>query len=281
MNNEQRKDWQKQWNRQLDVAVRGEIGAMRRFYVGQYDKAIADFLESNKTRNFFDIFRFDDFIRVYVDLYRRVGVRFAKWSFKELEKRKTKNVSINDRENVWDETFAAMGNQVGRSRIISVQGTALTTIEKLLLQFSKDPEFMGLGVEQKARIIRKKIEGISQYQAERIVRTEAIMAANSATVQSADDFFGKNNYDKIWNHGGTRDPRSTHIALDGTRIPADEKFNVGGELMSQPGEYTASPGNVINCGCSVTVVEKEEKEIDSQLAIALAGLIVENQINEN
>ena len=170
MNDKQRKDWQSQWNRQLDIAVRGEIGAMRRFYVGQYDKAIADFLEFGKTRNFFDIFRFNDFVDIYVQLYRRVGLRFAKWSFKELEKRQTKNVSISDRENVWDETFAAMGNQVGRSRIVSVQGTALETIEKLLLRFSKDPEFMGLGVEQKARIIRKKVQSVSQYQAERIIR---------------------------------------------------------------------------------------------------------------
>ena len=281
MNDKQRKDWQSQWNRQLDIAVRGEIGAMRRFYVGQYDKAIADFLEFGKTRNFFDIFRFNDFVDIYVQLYRRVGLRFAKWSFKELEKRQTKNVSISDRENVWDETFAAMGNQVGRSRIVSVQGTALETIEKLLLRFSKDPEFMGLGVEQKARIIRKKVQSVSQYQAERIIRTETIMVANAATIQSGDDFFGKNNYDKIWNHGGTRDPRPTHIALDGTKIPADQKFNVGGELMSHAGEYTASAANVINCGCSVTIVEREEKLIDSQLAIALAGLVVESEINEN
>lgn len=273
MNEKQRNEWRKNWNRQLDVSIRNEFVKIRRFYFGQYNKAIADFLETGKTRNFFNIFKFNDYLDIYVSLYRRVGLRFAKWSFKELENRQTKNVSIEDRSNVWDETFQAVGNQIGRSRIVSVQGNALEQVEKMLARFANDPEFMGLGIEEKGRILRRKIKILSNYQAERIARTETATAANQATKQSALDFFGGVEYmDKIWNHGGTKDPRPAHIALDGVKIPADQKFNVGGELMDEACQFGASAGNVINCGCSVTYVEKEEKEIDPLLAMAFAKI---------
>ena len=280
MNEKQRNEWRKNWNRQLDVSIRNEFVKIRRFYFGEYNKAISDFLETGKTRNFFNIFKFNDYLDIYVSLYRRVGLRFAKWSFKELENRQTKNVSMEDRSNVWDETFQAVGNQIGRSRIVSVQGNALEQVEKMLARFANDPEFMGLGIEEKGRILRRKIDGMAKYQAERIARTETATAANQATKQSALDFFGGvQNMDKIWNHGGTKDPRPSHIALDGVKIPADQKFNVGGELMDEACQFGASAGNVINCGCSVTYVEKEEKEIDPLLTVALAGLVVES-LNE-
>ena len=280
MNEKQRNEWRKNWNRQLDVSIRNEFVKIRRFYFGQYNKAITDFLETGKTRNFFNIFKFNDYLDIYVSLYRSVGLRFAKWSFKELENRQVKNVSMEVRSNVWDETFQAVGNQIGRSRIVSVQGNALLQVEKMLAHFAKDPEFMGLGIEEKGRILRRKIDGMAKYQAERIARTETATAANQATKQSALDFFGGvQNMDKIWNHGGTKDPRPSHIALDGVKIPADQKFNVGGELMDEACQFGASAGNVINCGCSVTYVEKEEKEIDPLLAVALTGLVVES-LNE-
>ena len=280
MNEKQRNEWRKNWNRQLDVSIRNEFVKIRRFYFGEYNKAVTDFLETGKTRNFFNIFKFNDYLDIYVSLYRRVGLRFAKWSFKELENRQTKNVSMEDRSNVWDETFQAVGNQIGRSRIVSVQGNALEQVEKMLARFANDPEFMGLGIEEKGRILRRKVGGLAKYQAERIARTETAKAANQATKQSALDFFGGVEYmDKIWNHGGTKDPRPAHIALDGVKIPADQKFNVGGELMDEPCSEFASAGNVINCGCSATYVEKEEKEIDPLLTVALAGLVVES-LNE-
>lgn len=276
MNENQRKEWASNYERQLDIAIRSEIGAIRRFYIGQYDKAIADFLATNKTVNFLDVFKYGDFLDIYVSLYRRVGLRFANWSFKELEGRQTKAVSMDDRQDVWEQTFIAVGNKIGRSKIVIVQGTALRTLEIELTRLMRDPEFMGLGNEQRARILRKRFNLISQYQAERIARTETAIAANQATKQSANDFYGgPNNYDKIWNHGGTRDPRPHHIALDGVRISGTERFNVGGELMDEACSPFASAGNVINCGCSTTYVDKEPKDsIDVAFAAALATLVI-------
>ena len=278
MNEKQRNEWRSEYERQLDIAVRGEIGAIRRFYIGQYDKAIAGFLGNNQSRNFFNIFKFVDFLDIYVQLYRRVGLRFAKWSFKELEGRETKAVSTEDRSEIWEETFIALGDKIGKSKIVIVQGTALKVLETELTRFMQDPEFMSLGTEQKARILRKRFNLISQYQSERIARTESAIAANQATKTSANDFYGgPDNYDKVWNHGGTRDPRPSHIALDGVRISGTERFNVGGELMDEACSPFASAGNVINCGCSTTYVRKEPKEsLDPTFALALATLLVNN-----
>lgn len=276
MNETQRKKWRDDWNRQLDIAVRGEVGAIRRFYIEQYDKGIADFLGNNQSRNFFNIFKFVDFVDIYVQLYRRVGLRFAKWAFTELEGRETKAVSMDDRLAIWEDTFVASGYKIGRSKIVIVQGTALRTLETELTRLMRDPEFMAMGNEQRGRILRQRFNKISQYQAERISRTECAIAAQDATRTASFDFYGgPENCDKVWNHAGTREPRSAHIALDGLRIPATQKFNVNGFYTNEPRGPELPVGEIANCGCSATYVRKEPKQgIDPAFAAALATLLI-------
>lgn len=43
--------------------------------------------------------------------------------------------------------------------------------------------------------------------------------------------------------------REWHLEVDGTKIPIDEMFTVGGEQMRYPHDYNASPDNIINCRC--------------------------------
>ena len=37
-------------------------------------------------------------------------------------------------------------------------------------------------------------------------------------------------------------------------ISLTDQFDVGGELLSYPGDLSGSPGNVINCRCCVAMV---------------------------
>ena len=81
-----------------------------------------------------------------------------------------------------------------------------------------------------------------------------LIAQNEAnTVMNGADFFyakksGKTH--KQWIAERDNRTRETHLLVDGTFIPIDEKFEVGNDLMRFPHDYTASAENVVNCRCS-------------------------------
>ena len=60
----------------------------------------------------------------------------------------------------------------------------------------QDPEFMASDVRTKARILRTRFNQYSNYQAQRLVRTEATNAVNQGTMRSALDIYGKNEIKK-------------------------------------------------------------------------------------
>jgi hypothetical protein len=70
----------------------------------------------------------------------------------------------------------------------------------------------------------------------------------------ADEFGAEIN--KYWQHSGNiHAPREAHLAAadqygPDNAIPIDEPFIVDGETMMRPHDPDASPGNVINCGCT-------------------------------
>lgn len=46
--------------------------------------------------------------------------------------------------------------------------------------------------------------------------------------------------------------RDAHAEADGQIVGVGERFNVGGEFLEYPGDFSGSPGNVINCQCSIS-----------------------------
>ena len=54
---------------------------------------------------------------------------------------------------------------------------------------------------------------------------------------------------KTWQHGGGRDPRSDHAAMDGETVGIDETFSNG---MKWPGDPAGGAEEVAHCQCSVT-----------------------------
>lgn len=56
---------------------------------------------------------------------------------------------------------------------------------------------------------------------------------------------------KVWLHSGNSNGRPEHIALNNKAVPIGKKFNVGGELMSRPGN--GSIKNTAYCNCSIYV----------------------------
>lgn len=94
----------------------------------------------------------------------------------------------------------------------------------------------------------------------RIARTETTRVENSARYDVGKEG-ERRGFTMLKEWVATPDDRTRpeHIEADGQRVPLDEPFNVGGELMMFPGDISlgASGWNTINCRCSmVNVIEK-------------------------
>jgi len=100
------------------------------------------------------------------------------------------------------------------------------------------------------------------YRAETIARTETLRNVHEGVTDAyeqavscgdvaADDLV------KEWIHaGGERDPRLSHVALDGTQVGFRDTFDVGGVRMKFPGDSSAPVSEVANCRCTFATTVK-------------------------
>lgn len=113
---------------------------------------------------------------------------------------------------------------------------------------------------------------ISERRAELIGRTEIIRASNAGSLMGAQETGIP--MMKYWL--ATRDNRTRglnpkdvfdHYSMDEDKgIPLDQAFNVSGEQLQHPGDRAGSPGNTINCRCTLTyqVVDEIPEEVTQE-----------------
>jgi uncharacterized protein with gpF-like domain len=97
-----------------------------------------------------------------------------------------------------------------------------------------------------------------------IVRTEAIAAQNAgnfASFLSLAALDPGTEWEKAWLATEDRRTRPTHERADQQRVPLKEAFRVGGSRLMYPGDPSGEPEEVINCRCSLLLLEPGE-EID-------------------
>ena len=235
------------FDKEVEKIEKGNIRNLTKFYNKNYDQGISNFLEYNTTR-YESLFTNRDLEAEYQKMYISIGNHIAKWYFKIFKKYQTKN-DFGPYETEWEKSFANYGGQVAATNVTLVGGTAKQTLIKLTQQLMKDPEFMQLGNEAKARILKQKFNRYSKYQANRLVRTESTRAANFAVEKSAKTLFSENDLSKRWLAVMDGKERIWHRAANGQTVRMTESFQVGGESMKRPGEGSAR--NVINCRCRI------------------------------
>ena len=248
------------FNRKRDIQERNWTRKFSRFYFNEYQKGIKQFLETNHI-NETGLFRFNDFEDMIVGMFIGMGWEFASWYMRNLNRYQTKAISTNPNElrGVWEQQVLQYAKIYSAGKISLIQGTALEKLKKITRAFMSDPEFMSLGIQEKARILNNKFKQISRWQAKRIVRTETTTISNFAIDQSATAMFPKEQLIKRWitsMDGAQRDP---HGAVNGDEVDYNTPFNVGGELLMTAGEPTASPENRVNCRCVVVMVPKPDE----------------------
>ncbi len=96
-----------------------------------------------------------------------------------------------------------------------------------------------------------------------IVRTEAIAAQNAGNFASFLSLAALDDtpWEKAWLATDDRRTRETHDRADQQRVPLKEHFRVGRSRLMYPGDPSGEPEEVINCRCSLLLLEPGE-EID-------------------
>lgn len=242
--------WQSAFERQLDIAEKKQIAKVKRYYKREYYKGVESFVSNGQT-NFQLLFDNKDLLKIYRDLYTDIGMRFAKWYVNNFRKFITKAVDTSAFDDIWANAFGAFGSAIGAERVTLVNGTARKTLTQITQRLMSDPEFMTLGAVEKGRILRNQFNQYSQWQAERLVRTEATAAANFAQAQAAQTIFPPEQMQKEWIASFDDRVRDTHAQADGQIVMANNTFLVGGQPMMFPGDPAGGAAETINCRCSV------------------------------
>lgn len=243
--------WQSAFEKQLDIAEKKQIAIVKRLYKREYNKGIESFIADGQT-NFQLLFNDKDLLKIYRDLYTDIGMRFAKWYVNNINRFIKKAVDTSDVDDIWRNAFGSYGSAVGAQRVTLVSGTAKQTLIKITQQLMRDSEFMTLGAVERGRILRNQFNKYSQWQSERLVRTESTAAANFAQTQAAQTIFPPEQMQKEWIASFDDRVRDTHSEAGGQNpIPANDTFLVGGQPMMFPGDPAGGAEECINCRCSV------------------------------
>ena len=263
--------WQSAFEKQLDIAEKKQIAKVKRYYKREYYKGVESFVSDGQT-NFELLFDNKDLLKIYRDLYTDIGMRFAKWYVNNFRKFMTKAVDTSAFDDIWANAFASFGSAIGAQRVTIVNGTAKKTLIDLTERLMSDPEFMSLGAVEKGRILRNQFNQYSQWQAERLVRTEATAAANFAQAQAAQTIFPPEQMQKEWIASFDDRVRDTHAQADGQIVMANNTFLVGGQPMMFPGDPAGGAAETINCRCSVAYFPIEGAETIGDITTIGFGL---------
>ena len=176
--------WRDAFENQRRITEKRNISRFTRYYQKEYNKGVDNLLNSGST-NYQYLFTVDFFNNLYNELYQDTSMHFAKWYARTFDKLIKKGVSSKDYVTQWQASFGLYAKQVAATNVVLVSGTAKKTLIKITQRLFSDPEFMGLGYDAKARILKKQFKRYSRYQAQRLVRTETTRAANYGVEQSA------------------------------------------------------------------------------------------------
>ena len=173
---------------------------------------------------------------------------------------------IRDRKQ--DGQFEAIVRQyirdVGGIRITQISNSTMRQINRVVNQGAQE----GLGVAAIGKNIRDSLDGaFSRYRANTIARTETHSAASYANHQ-VNASLNIPNQMKRWVAVSDARARATHVAANGTEVPLDEDFIVGGVAMSYTGDPRGGAKNVINCRCVTLYIDPDDEVIQDEDTVA-------------
>jgi len=113
----------------------------------------------------------------------------------------------------------------------------------------------GESIDEIAERVRNVFDFATESRSRTIARTEIIGATNAGI----EDTFKESQVVEYKEWLTARDElvREAHAAADGQTVKLNEVFDIGGEALKFPGDPNGSPGNIVNCRCTLLPVLKE------------------------
>jgi hypothetical protein len=181
------------------------------------------------------------------NVYSRVMRQFAQDTYADLIKRANKT-EIN-----WDEWVSRWFDE----NVIDLTDLMTGTTERSVREIAQRAILEGLSIREFQNELMNNF-AVSERRAELIGRTEIIRASNAGSLLGAQETgFPMQKYWLATRDNRTRglNPKDVfdHYSMDEDKgIPLDQAFNVSGEYLQHPGDRAGSPGNTINCRCTMT-----------------------------
>ena len=178
------------------------------------------------------------------DVYVKVAGGFAVLTNQQLKSAKgyrVKDLVVSDYEDFLQAWVASHAGE----RIVGITQTSQDLMSRIIQRAFDE----GMGIDEAKRLINKQFPQYSIARSAVIARTEIVSASNLGSISSARATGLTLN--KVWL--ATRDSRTRddHASADMQKVGINEMFNVGGENLEFPGDPFGSPGNVINCRCTL------------------------------
>jgi hypothetical protein len=225
-------------------------------------------------------------IKPISDLYKDFGAMMFRRTANEI-KRSAKISVVKERKagfGINEEQILEIITFLRERLLINSIIPITETLRKSILAELIIGQESGLGVDEIAR----KLESpeFLLWRARMIVRTESLIAMEygrkAATRQS------KFETESEWIAANDHRTRHAHRDVDGVKVDEGKRFKVpkykkniivGYDLMTGPGDPTASAGNVINCRCTMATTAKRDaggrlitKKIgNSRISVILPG----------
>ena len=114
----------------------------------------------------------------------------------------------------------------------------------------------GLGEREIGRNIRKRVDGLAPWQANRIARTETLMASSKAQDDFIDGIDDLPPLAKEWDSSRDSRTRRSHRGVE--PVLKNHLFQVGRYGMEYPGDSSAPPSEIVNCRCTVNYAPADQ-----------------------
>jgi len=195
--------------------------------------------------------------KMFVDIYTTIGLNYGNKVNNELEKVKKANILFN--EYLLKQILLFLSNE-GGVKITSVRDTLVADMIKSIKNTIGENATV-IDLQNAIYALIRKSQTFYKWQALRIARTETTSASNFSAFETAkqSDLV----LDKVWisvQDDRTRINPFDHLDMNNVKQELDKPFFVGGENIQFPGDTHSSPGNVINCRCSIAFVPKRDKD---------------------
>lgn len=188
------------------------------------------------------------------DMYRTVGLFYARLTLRQIKA----SAEVKAGFGLNEELVARIIEYLTSFLLTDVANITETTKLEILRVVSKG-QTEGWGVDRMA----KEITDMPIWRSRMIVRTELVKAMNAGQQAGKEE----SEWESIdtWVSAEDERTRRSHMQADGQRVRGGNKFHVskkkgGFDMMTGPGDPTASAENVINCRCTkVSRAARDEK----------------------